>query len=192
MRVRSTQCCLAVWSRWVESSARLGGFRALKKAPEAPYTTKVNNRETTSRGAWNYTLEGRKRAIPLRDPRRRGTARECGQWTRLSRPRLPVGSLISSGKGYVEARDARAPQLSISERARPSLVSLVSVSSVCVRAPPWLRFVLRCVRQNKRQRDLTRPTPHYPLPTTQGNNVNDARKARRSWGIIARRSPGTG
>ena len=36
---RSTQCCLAVWSRWVESSTRLGGFRALKKTPEAPYTT---------------------------------------------------------------------------------------------------------------------------------------------------------
>jgi hypothetical protein len=32
-----------VWSRWVESSTRLGGFRALKKTPEAPYTTKVNN-----------------------------------------------------------------------------------------------------------------------------------------------------
>jgi hypothetical protein len=42
---RSTQqCCLAVWSRWVESSTRLGGFRALKKTPEAPYTTKVNYR----------------------------------------------------------------------------------------------------------------------------------------------------
>jgi hypothetical protein len=31
---RSAQCCLAVWSRWVESSTRLGGFRALKKTPE--------------------------------------------------------------------------------------------------------------------------------------------------------------
>ena len=39
---RSTQCCVAVWYRWVESSTRLGGFRALKKTPEAPYTTKVN------------------------------------------------------------------------------------------------------------------------------------------------------
>ena len=39
---RSTQCCLAVWSRWVESSTRLAGFRALKKTTEAPYTTKVN------------------------------------------------------------------------------------------------------------------------------------------------------
>ena len=47
---RSTQCCLAVWSRWVESSTRIGGFRALKKTPEAPYTTKVNYREPTSRG----------------------------------------------------------------------------------------------------------------------------------------------
>jgi hypothetical protein len=48
---RSTlQCCLAMWSRWVESSTRLGGFRALKKTTEAPYTTKVNNREPTSRG----------------------------------------------------------------------------------------------------------------------------------------------
>eukprot|EP00964_Phaeocystis_antarctica_P003696 scaffold1987_cov71-Phaeocystis_antarctica.AAC.1 len=25
---RSTQCCLAVWPRWVESSTRLGGFRS--------------------------------------------------------------------------------------------------------------------------------------------------------------------
>ena len=32
---RSTQCCLAVWSRLVESSTRLGGFRALKKTSEA-------------------------------------------------------------------------------------------------------------------------------------------------------------
>jgi hypothetical protein len=39
-----------VWSRWVESITRLGGFRALKKTTEAPYTTKVNNREHTSRG----------------------------------------------------------------------------------------------------------------------------------------------
>ena len=28
----------------------LGGFRALKKTPEAPYTTKVKYRELTSRG----------------------------------------------------------------------------------------------------------------------------------------------
>ena len=41
---RSTQCCLAVWSRWVESITRLGGFIALKKTPEVPYTTKVNYR----------------------------------------------------------------------------------------------------------------------------------------------------
>ena len=38
------QCYLAVLYRWVESSTRLGGFRALKKTPEAPYTTKVNYR----------------------------------------------------------------------------------------------------------------------------------------------------
>jgi hypothetical protein len=37
-------------SRWLESSTRLDGFRALKKTPEAPYTTKVNYREHTSRG----------------------------------------------------------------------------------------------------------------------------------------------
>ena len=41
---RSTQCCVAVWYRWVKSSTRLGGFTALKKTPQAPYTTKVNNR----------------------------------------------------------------------------------------------------------------------------------------------------
>ena len=50
MSSRSTQCCLAVWSRWAESSTRLGGFRALRKTTEAPYTTKVNYREPTSRG----------------------------------------------------------------------------------------------------------------------------------------------
>ena len=46
----STLCCLAVWSIWVESSTALGGFRVLKKTSEAPYTTKVNYRELTSRG----------------------------------------------------------------------------------------------------------------------------------------------
>ena len=35
---------------WVESSKALGGFRVLKKTSEAPYTTKVNYRELTSRG----------------------------------------------------------------------------------------------------------------------------------------------
>jgi len=39
----------------VESSTRLGGFKALKKTPEAPYTTKVNYRDPTSRGT---TLKG--------------------------------------------------------------------------------------------------------------------------------------
>ena len=47
---RSTQCCMAVWSRWLESATRRVGFRALKKTLEAPYTTKVNNRVRTSRG----------------------------------------------------------------------------------------------------------------------------------------------
>ena len=41
---------MAVWSRWLESATRRVGFRALKKALEAPYTTKVNNRDRTSRG----------------------------------------------------------------------------------------------------------------------------------------------
>ena len=50
---RSTQCCVAMWPRWVESTTRLSGFRALKKTPdvpEAPYPTKVNYRWPTSRG----------------------------------------------------------------------------------------------------------------------------------------------
>ena len=47
---RSTQCCVAVWSRWMESATRRVGFRALKKTLEPPYTTKVNNRVHTSRG----------------------------------------------------------------------------------------------------------------------------------------------
>ena len=47
---RSTQCCVSVWSRWSESATRRVGFRALKKTLEAPYTTKVNNRDRTSRG----------------------------------------------------------------------------------------------------------------------------------------------
>ena len=38
----STQYCVAVLSRWAESSTRLGGFRALKNTLAAPYTTKVN------------------------------------------------------------------------------------------------------------------------------------------------------
>ena len=41
---------MAVWSRWLESATRRVGFRALKKTLEAPYTTKVNNRERTTRG----------------------------------------------------------------------------------------------------------------------------------------------
>ena len=51
----STLCCLAVWSISVESSTALGGFRVLKKTSEAPYTTKVNYRDHTSRGTtrWN-------------------------------------------------------------------------------------------------------------------------------------------
>ena len=52
---RSNQCCVAVWSRWLESATRRAGFRALKKALEAPYTAKVNNRVRTSRGT---TLRG--------------------------------------------------------------------------------------------------------------------------------------
>ena len=47
---RSIQCCVAVWSKWLESATRRVGFRALKKTLEAPYTTKVNNRVRTSRG----------------------------------------------------------------------------------------------------------------------------------------------
>jgi hypothetical protein len=41
---RSTQCCVAVWSRWLESATRRVGFRALKKTLEELYTTKVNHR----------------------------------------------------------------------------------------------------------------------------------------------------
>ena len=37
-------------SRWPESITRLGGFRALKKTTEAPYSTKVNYRIRTTRG----------------------------------------------------------------------------------------------------------------------------------------------
>ena len=47
---RSTLCCMAVWSKWSESDTRRVGFRALKKTLEALYTTKVNNRDRTSRG----------------------------------------------------------------------------------------------------------------------------------------------
>ena len=41
---------MAVWSRWLESATRRVGFRALKKTLEALYTTKVKNRDRTSRG----------------------------------------------------------------------------------------------------------------------------------------------
>ena len=40
-------CVCGLDKVWVESSTRLGGFRALKKTPEAPYTTKVNYRDHT-------------------------------------------------------------------------------------------------------------------------------------------------
>ena len=39
-----------VYFIWVESSTVLGGFRVLKRTSEAPYTTKVNYRDPTSRG----------------------------------------------------------------------------------------------------------------------------------------------
>ena len=56
---RSNQCYVAVWSRWLESATRRVGFRALKKTLEAPYTTKVNNRDRTSRGTTlSLTLRG--------------------------------------------------------------------------------------------------------------------------------------
>ena len=35
---RSNQCCMAVWSRWLESATRLVGFRALYETLEALYT----------------------------------------------------------------------------------------------------------------------------------------------------------
>ena len=41
-------CVVYIYSIWVESSTRLGGFRALKKTTEAPYTTKVNYRKHTT------------------------------------------------------------------------------------------------------------------------------------------------
>ena len=70
---RSTQCCLAVWSRWLESSTCLGGFRALKKTTEAPYsyTTKVNYRDHTSRGTTRYQGE----LLGLWDPQNRDRRR---------------------------------------------------------------------------------------------------------------------
>ena len=39
---RSTQCCVAVYSRYTESVTRLGGYRALKKTLDAPYATVVH------------------------------------------------------------------------------------------------------------------------------------------------------
>ena len=69
---RSTQCCLAVLSRWVESSTRPGGFRALKKTTEAPDTTKVNYRDHTSRGTTPLLLAKQRPARgagqPVRPP----------------------------------------------------------------------------------------------------------------------------
>ena len=60
---RSDQCCVAVWSRWLESATRRLGFRALKKTLYAPYTTKVINRVHTSRG-------DNPARVCARDPRR--------------------------------------------------------------------------------------------------------------------------
>jgi hypothetical protein len=53
---RSTQCCLAVCGLDGRGpGTRLGGFRALKKTPEAPYTTKVNKIAHPYQ-SWNYYL----------------------------------------------------------------------------------------------------------------------------------------
>jgi hypothetical protein len=80
---RSTQCCLAVWSIWVESSTRLGGFRALKKTTEAPYTTKVNNRERTTRGTTlAHTVVCASRYSPQCKKSKRYTVRgQSGFWS---------------------------------------------------------------------------------------------------------------
>ena len=51
---RSTQCCLAVCdlNKRVESSTRLGGFRALQKTTEAPY--QCQSELSRSHHSWNY------------------------------------------------------------------------------------------------------------------------------------------
>ena len=46
----STLSCLALWSSYIESAAARWGFRAFKKALVSPYSAKVNNRESSSRG----------------------------------------------------------------------------------------------------------------------------------------------
>jgi hypothetical protein len=80
---RSTQCCLAVLSRWVESSTRLGGFRALKKTTEAPYTTKVNNRGSTSRGTTQSAVDpvAVRLCFTTAPPRAGWTRKKQRQWS---------------------------------------------------------------------------------------------------------------
>ena len=50
----STLSCLALWSSYIESAAARWGFRAFKKALVAPYSAKVNNRDSSSRGTTHY------------------------------------------------------------------------------------------------------------------------------------------
>jgi hypothetical protein len=68
---------LAVWSRWVEPSTRLGGFRAHKKTPKVPYTTKVNYRKHTI-------------AVELPDG-----CQKCGHNTAISGGDMDIGNFPS-------------------------------------------------------------------------------------------------
>jgi hypothetical protein len=129
---RSTQCCLAVWTRWLESSTRLGGFRALKKTPEAPYTTKVNYRDHTSRGT---TLVHSVSALYCVLYRVRFMA--CAQGEAPSKYASPCSTSLAA-RGEAPAAKARA---AAGSRARPcvsvrrGLAASRTRPSLCVWVP---------------------------------------------------------
>jgi len=164
---RSTQCCLAVWSRWVESGTRLvGGFRALKKTPEAPYTTKVNYREHTSRARGTTLTYGFTRTpVPVH-------ARSAHfQFAFLHRtsPRLLNKYIDATQRCMRHPLPPPLPPTPVlpkrtAHRARPlpRVATATATSLFCLRPPYPLS--LPPARTNTTRPAATAPTP-YPTPS---------------------------
>ena len=163
---RSTQCCVAVWSRWLESATRLGGFRALKNTLEALYTTKVNNRVHTSRGTSRGTTLtvlvclSRERNHPLLYFRVYGRRRPAGGGCLARRylldsilcvcfERLSISTICTPSTLY--RADARECACGRRRRAAPAAAWLASASPSLRLAAPcastWMLEARRKVRQ---------------------------------------------
>jgi hypothetical protein len=52
---RSTQCCLAVWSRWVESSTRLGGV-CLELSKDPRGALHYQSEQSQANQPWNHRV----------------------------------------------------------------------------------------------------------------------------------------